>query len=541
MSSPCDTSLSTSLRRNLVPDLVAGFLAFLVALPLSLGIAVASGFPPVAGLLTAIVGGLIATFAGSARLSIKGPAAGLIVIALGAVNELGQGDAALGYRRTLAVVVVAAVLQIVFSFVRAGALGDFFPASVVHGMLAAIGVLIFAKQSHVLLGVAPSAKSPLGLLAELPHSLITANPEIALIGALSLVVLFGLPLLPWRFAKRVPAPLVVVLLAMAFGAYFDLGHEHHYQVRAHDYVVGPQFLVSLPKSLLGAVSLPDFSALFTFTSAKYVVMFALVGTIESLLSAKAVDALDPLQRRSDLDGDLRAVGVGNLVAGFLGGLPMITEIVRSSANIANGARSKLANFFHGAFLLAFVAAAPWLLERIPLAALAAMLVYTGLRLASPHEFVKTWKIGTEQLIIFITTLVVTVGEDLLLGVVAGILIKVLLHWRAGMPLSQIFEPRIEVTRGPDAVVVRVEHAAVFSNYLTILKTLRGLSNAELPVIVDLSSARLVDHTVMDKLAELSKEWKRDGRTLELTGLDAHVPVSAHALAARRKPLAGIAP
>ncbi len=513
-------------------DLLSGFLVFLIALPLGLGIAMASNFPPVSGVLTAVVGGLLATFFGSARLAIKGPAAGLIVIALGAVNELGQGDVRLGYRLALATIVASAVLQIAFSLAKAGALGDFFPSSVVHGMLAAIGVLICSKQIHTLLGVSPAPGGPIDLLLQVPASVSNLNPEVALIGVLSLVILFGWSRLPWPTVRKLPPQMVVVVVSGLLAARFDLGHEHHYQFQGHDFSVGPRLLVSLPGSLLSAVQLPDFSQLFSATSLKYVAMFALVGSLESLLSAKAVDALDPQKRRSDLDADLLAVGVGNLVAGMLGGLPMISEIVRSSANISSGARTRWSNFFHGLFLLVCVAGVPWLLARIPLSALAAMLIYTGLRLASPREFAKTWRVGREQMLIFACTIVVTVATDLLLGVFAGIVVKALLHVGHGMPLRCMFRPEIHTCEQDGVVRVQVGHAAVFSNYLTIKRELRAIG-ADKVVIIDLGSTRIVDHTVMEKLHELERDWARDGRCLRVAGLEAHERVSQHPLAARR--------
>jgi MFS superfamily sulfate permease-like transporter len=520
-------------------DLLAGFLVFLIALPLSLGIAMASSFPPIAGIMTAVVGGVVATFFGSARLTIKGPAAGLIVIALGAVTELGQGDTHHGYRLVLATIVAAAVLQIAFSFVRAGALGDTFPSSVVHGMLAAIGVIICSKQLHTLVGVTPEKAGPLGLLSQVPHSFAVANPEVAVIGIGSLVLLFAWPHTPVPALRKVPAQLVVVVLSVIVGDLFDLSHEHTYRFQDHDFSVGPKFLVELPGQLLSALTWPDFSELGSATSIKYIVMFALVGSIESLLSAKAVDSLDPQKRRSDLDKDLLAVGVGNLIAGMIGGLPMISEIVRSSANITNGARSRFANFFHGMFLLVFVAAVPWLLARIPLSALAAMLIYTGYRLASPAEFAKTWRIGREQMMIFATTMFVTVATDLLVGVAAGVLLKVALHAINGMPLANTFKPHVEVELLGSSVTVRVGQAAVFSNYLTIKRVLHELPAVVEHVTVDLSRANLVDHTVMEKLHELEQEWLQNKRALRVLGLEQHTRFSEHPFAARKRDLSQV--
>lgn len=517
-------------------DLVAGFLVFLIALPLCLGIAMASGFPPVAGILTAVVGGVVSTWMGSARLTIKGPAAGLIVIALGAVTELGGTEGG-GYRRALACIVVAAVLQIGLALARAGKLGDFFPSSVVHGMLAAIGIIIFSKQIHVLLGVSPAAKEPLHLLAEIPHSVAAMNPEIALIGAISLALLFGWPFVAKRFdwAKRVPAPLLVLAGAMPLAYFFDLEHEHTYSfaITHHDYTIGPKFLVNLPGNLLKAVAFPDFSQITSAVSIKYVVMFTLVGSIESLLSAKAVDSLDPEKRRSDLDRDLLATGVGNLVAGAIGGLPMISEIVRSSANIGYGARTRLANFFHGLFLLLFVAFAPGLIHRIPLAALAAMLTFTGIRLASPKEFVHTFRIGKEQLLILSTTTLVTIATDLLVGVAAGIAMKMVIHLVNGTPVGSLFRPEIDEQVVGDRVTLHVKHAAVFSNYLTIKRRIEQHVSAKV-IEVDLSKARLVDHTVMTNLQDLRSLLESQGRSLTVSGLDAHSQLSAHPLSARKK-------
>jgi MFS superfamily sulfate permease-like transporter len=344
----------------------------------------ASNFPPVTGIVTAVVGGLVATFVGSAELTIKGPAAGLIVIALGSVQELGGGDAVLGYHRTLAIVVVAGVLQVLLSRVRAGELGDFFPSAVVHGMLAAIGVIIVSKQAHTALGIAPTSREPLSLLAEIPHSIANMNPEVALIGLLSLVLLFGIPKLPFSWAKKVPAPMVVLLVTVPLGMLFDLRHEHTYDFHSPSLQGRPAVPRAAPRQPRQVARIPRLFVPFHLGLTQ-VHRHVHPGrfSLESLLSAKAVDALDPQHRHSDLSRDLLATGVGNVIAGLLGGLPMISEIVRSSANINNGAKSRYANFFHGLFLLLMVALLPGLLQKIPLAALGAMLIYTGIRLASP--------------------------------------------------------------------------------------------------------------------------------------------------------------
>lgn len=530
--------MSTSSLAGLWPgkftkaDLRAGFLVFLIALPLCLGIAMASSFPPVAGILTAIVGGVMATFIGSAPLTIKGPAAGLIVIAIGAVHELGQGDLTLGYQRALAVGVLAAVVQILLSFVRAATIGIAMSPSVVHGMLAAIGVIIISKQVHTVLGVTPEGTEPLHLLAEIPKSIMHANPEILALGLLALGILFLWPLLKAKWAKAIPSPLVVLAATIPLALIFDLDHQHNYSLLSHSYHVGPEFLVTLPGSLLEAITHPDFSVAFSATSLKYVVMFALVGTIESTLSVIAVDSMDPGKRPSGLNRDLFASGVGNLVSASIGGLPMISEIVRSKANVDAGARSGWANFSHGVFLLAFVALAPGLLHMIPLAALGAMLVYTGARLASPSELIHARKIGNDQLLLFTTTLLVTLATDLLIGVAAGIALKIILHMRRGASLSSLFHTRCEdVTTGSERRLT-LHGVATFTNLLGVRRRIHTLEPAVRKVVLDLSDVEFVDHTFLIRVEGIADEWQ--DAELEVVGVDGHKASSEHPHASRRR-------
>ena len=520
------------MARTWKTDLGSGFLVFLIALPLCLGISMASGFPPVAGILTAIVGGMVTKFLGSARLTIKGPAAGLIVIALGAVTELSNGDPVVGYRRALAVGVVAGVLQIVLALARTGVVGELMPSSVVHGMLAAIGVIIISKQAHTLVGVTPEGKEPLHLLAEIPHSIAHLNPEVFLIGLLSLAVLFGLPLIRKSWARKVPGPMVVLALAVPLGFLFDLRDEHNYSLLGHIYHLGPKFLIRLPGSLLGALAFPDFSQVLSGVSIKYIIMFTLVGSIESLLSVTAVDSLDPERKSSDLNRDLLAVGVGNTLAALIGGLPMISEIVRSKANIDNGAKSAWSNFFHGMFLLLSVALIPGLLQQIPLAALAAMLIYTGSRLASPSEFRHAYHVGPEQLLLFVTTMLVTLTTDLLVGVGVGLVLKVMLHLKNGAPFRSLFRSILHETREGDTLRLEVRDAAIFTNFLGLNNRLKSLDASIRRVVIDFQNAWVVDHTVLNKLDGLAGRWT--DRELVLDGLDGHEAMSDHHLAARRR-------
>lgn len=494
----------------------------------------ASGFPPVAGIFTAIIGGIVVSFFGGSNLTIKGPAAGLIVIALGAVEELGKGDPLAGYKLALAAIVVAGIIQIMFGVLKSGALGDFFPSAAVHGMLAAIGIIIASKQIHTLLGVKPIGKEPLHLLAEIPHSFSMMNPEIAIIGAVSLAILFGMPLIKNKYVKMIPAPLVVILVAIPLGHYFDLAHEHKYLfLPNHEYTIGPKFLVTLPESLFAAITFPDFSQVFSRTSIKYIVMFSLVGSLESLLSSKAIDTLDPYHRKSNLNRDLLGVGVGNTLAGLIGGLPMISEIVRSSANINNGAKTWLSNVFHGVFLLVFVALFPGLIHQIPLSALAAMLIATGFRLAAPKEFYKTFKIGVEQLVIFLITIAVTLASDLLIGIALGIITKLIIHFANGLPPKQAFKPLFSVnTPSENEFVVDVFHSAVFSNYLQLKKSLDSLPRGK-KITIDFSNTALVDHTVMENLHHYQHDYEQNGGEFIINGLEKHHPVSDHPLAARK--------
>jgi MFS superfamily sulfate permease-like transporter len=542
-SKPTDTPHGNlqGLRKYFRPDLLSGFLVFLIALPLCLGIASACGYPPIAGIFTAILGGTMTPLISNSELTIKGPAAGLIVIAIGCVQDFG-GDGIFGgwskadqhaYQVTLGVGVVAAVLQILLGAFRTGILGEFFPTSVVHGMLAAIGVIIIAKQVPVALGIEAKGE-PLELFLSIPNEILHMNPEVALIGGVSLLILFGLPWIKNPVLRLVPAPMVVVLVTVPLGIWLELDHNHSYSFGNHTYEIKEELhLVNVPANMFQATALPDFSGLKELKAWKWVFMFAIIGTLESMLSAKAIDSIDPWKRKTNLNRDNLAVGVGNLFASVVGGLPMISEIVRSKANLDNGARTRFANLYHGMFLLIFVASVPWLIHRIPMAALGAMLVYTGFRLASPREFANVYMIGREQLVIFATTIVAVLATDLLIGIGIGICVKFVIHFMNGLPLKSVFKPCLSVEEGEgDTCYIRVRQAAVFTNWIPLRRCIYNCDPQQ-RVVIDLSETLLVDHTVMEKLHGIETEFRRSSRQLEIVGLDQHVALSSHPFATRK--------
>ncbi|GJL64206.1 MAG: sulfate transporter [Nitrospirales bacterium] len=529
----------SELPKNWKADLVSGFLVFLIALPLCLGIALACGYPAIAGIFTAIVGGTIATFFSNSELTIKGPAAGLIVIAIGCVTEFGftgGKDPAIdfqAYRLALGVGVAAGIFQIFFGMFRAGILGEFFPNSAVHGLLAAIGIIIMAKQFPIALGVSPEG-SPLELISKIPQFVMEMNPLVGLIGLISLTIMFSYLFIKNPKLKIVPAPMMVLLVTVPLAIYFDFNQEQTYTFNGQDYPLSKNFLVAVPESMFSAITFPDFSGLTTTTGWKYVFMFALIGSIESLLSAKAIDGVDPWKRKTNHDQDMLAVGVGNTIAAFIGGLPMISEIVRSKANIDNGARTRFSNAFHGLFLLFFVALLPGLINQIPLAALGAMLVFTGFRLASPQEFLHMYHVGKEQFIIFVSTVIGVLATDLLMGIAIGIFVNLILHLKNGAPATSLFKPQISIERNAKTgVTVRVKDSAIFSTWIGLKKTLEQLAG-ESRVTLDLSETFLVDHTTMGKLHEMEKAFKERKSTLFITGLDQHQPLSNHPEAGRKK-------
>lgn len=523
------------LKRNWKADALSGFLVFLIALPLCLAISLACGYPAIAGVFTAIIGGILSAFISNSEMTIKGPAAGLIVVALGCVTEFGftaGADPAAdmqAYRLALGVGVVAGFTQILFGIFKSGILGEFFPTAAVHGLLASIGVLVIATQFPIMLGL-QSTGTPIERLLAIPGYFLEMNPVIALIGGISLFIMFGFQFIKNPKLRIIPAPMLVLLVAVPLGLYFDIGREQVIGFGGQDHELGPQFLVNVPSDMFSALTFPDFSGVMTAVGIKYIIMFSLIGSVESLLSAKAVDQIDPWRRKTNLDKDLLAVGIGNTLAAFIGGLPMISEIVRSKANIDNGARTRFANMFHGIFLLAFVALVPFLINQIPLAALAAMLVFTGTRLCHYSEFVHMYKVGREQLIVFVSTILGVLATDLLVGIGIGILVKAIIHILNGTPIGSLFKSNIEVVdSNAESASIKVRQSAVFSTWIALKRTISRQEATN--VVVDLSETKFVDHTVMANLQALKTEFEESERELSIVGIDGHKRLSSHPLTA----------
>jgi len=509
------------LKQNLGTDALAGFLVFLLAMPLSLGIAKASQFPMIFGLVTAIVGGVVVSFFMGSRLSIKGPAAGLIVIASGSVVAFGDGEA--GWHLALGAIVVAGIIQVLFGVLKLGRLADFFPSAAIHGMLAAIGVIIMAKQLHLLLGINPSTlkgKEPLELIAMLPQSIMHENAHLAEIGIACLVIMIAMSFVKHQKIKKIPAPLIVLAVSIPLGIVLNLKTDN--EIASYSLVKIGSFFDAFKNGIVNV----DFSGITSHTGVfiQYVILYALIGSLESLLTAKAVDGLDPFKRKTDFDKDLIGVGIGNTLCGILGGLPMISEVARSSANVSYGARTRWANFFHGLFLLLAVLVAVPFIEMIPNVALAAMLVFVGFRLAHPREFIHMFHIGKEQFLIFTTTVVVTLATDLLMGVGSGILLELIINLVNGASLKGLFKTNLKINEVGDDITIHVHDDLVFSNILGFKKRFQKLPQGK-HVVIDVSKAKIVDHTAIITMNGLVEDYKEEGGTVKVSGFENHRQLS----------------
>jgi len=525
------------LVENWKSDLPSGFIVALLALPLSLGIASASDFPnPLYGVLTAIVGGIFVSLFMGARMTIKGPAAGLIVIVAGSIAAFGGGEA--GWRITLAAIIVAAVVQVAFGLLKLGKLSDFFPLSSVHGMLAAIGIIIISKQLHVLMGLSPAFSEgtirngidisgkplvePLDLFAEIPSTLghLATNSVFQsslIVGLICLLIVFGWPKIKNPILSKIPAPIIVLTVAIPLGYALGLTQLNNQLVKIGNFLNFSSSNTDYKTFIIGFQ--PDFYHISDYagTFIKYVALFAIIGSLESILTAKAIDILDPFKRKSNFNKDLIAVGTGNALSAALGGLPMISEVARSSSNVNNGGKTRWSNFFHGISLFVFVALLSGVIELIPKAALAALLIGVGIKLAHPREFIHMFKIGKEQLFVFILTIVFTLVEDILIGIAAGIVAEMVVLLLKGASLMSLFKAQAEVAFIEDKYEVYVSRSAVFTNFMGIKTKLESIPVSS-HVTIFFEKNSLIDHSSMEQIQLFKTNYEREGGIVVLEGL-----------------------
>jgi MFS superfamily sulfate permease-like transporter len=515
------------LKQNWKKDIISGFSIFLIAMPLCIGIAIASGAPPLAGILAGIVGGLIASLISGSFVTINGPAAGLIVIVLGSIETLGHGDRIQGFKYTLAAIVISGIIQIIMGYVGLGVITSVFPSAVIHGMLAAIGVIIISKQIHVTLGVVAQSKTVVGLIKEFPESIMHMNPKIALIGILSIIILSIYPLIKSKITKIIPGPLVLVFIGSALAIYFNLSEEHYYNFLGTQYFISSKYMVSIPDKIIDFSIRPDFSIIYSPIFILEVFSISMVASIESLLTANAIDKLDPYKRRSDMNKELMGKGIGNVILGFIGGIPIIAEVVRSSANINNGAQTRWSNFFHGLFLLLAIIFLQPIIQMIPLAALSGMLVVVGYRLAMP-EIKKIFKSGFDQFLIFFSTITLTLFDDLLVGVAVGVVVNFVLHiintiLPDGITINDFFRPyfsKEEIIENDKLIEVKyhINGLLIFVNYLFLKIELEKVPKG-VNISLNLKGVRLIDNTVNENLLEYEKLFIEQGRIFRFEGLE----------------------
>lgn len=531
-------------NKNKIPDFItylpknifSGFVVSLIALPLGLGLALASEAPPISGVISAIVGGIIVSIFGGSKVTIAGPGNGLVVVLLGAITTLANGDLYQGYLLTLAAIICSGILMIIIGVLRLGILSEFFPSSAIQGMLSAIGIGIIAKQFHVMIAKPTIKGDTISLLGHIPESIMslsTANKDVliaALIGISSLLIMVFYGKIRNKYFQLIPAPMWIVILTIGFSYYYELFSVNPYPIKEN-------LLVQIPKSLFSELPSPDFSLIFTSKFIGVVITITLISSIESLLSIKAVDKLDPLKRRSNANKDLTALGIASVVSGFLGGLNVVTVIARSSVNVNNGGSNKSSNFFHALFLILFILLFQNQLSRIPLTALAAILVFTGYKLAAPKNLQNVAKIGNEQLIIFTTTIIVTITTNLITGILTGILTTMIIHFilnKSVLPLIRyFFKPNVLMFKEEinGTYFISVKNFSVFLNFYKLKKRLDTIPENN-DAIIDFSLCDFVDFTVQESLIGYQESFKRKGGTFEIIGLDIHGASSKHPMAIR---------
>ena len=519
------------LIENWQGDLVAALSVALIALPLSLGIALAAGAPAMAGIFSAIVGGVVTTFYRGGHISVNGPAKGVIgVILLGiALMDDGSGQA---FNYVLAAVVVSGAIQALLGVLKLGRLADIFHSTVIHGILAAIGIIIFAKQIHVAMGTHSDDSSIVQNLVDAFILLPQANLFVLVISLAGLLLLLFHSKTSNKVFGLLPGPIWVIALSIPFVYLFNFFEVQNLSLFGNAYEVGPHLLLDIPDSIMDSIMHPNFSKINTIEFWTTVFSLLIITSIESLAIAKAVDKIDPYKRKTDLNKDLTGIGLSTMVAGFIGGLPIIAVIIRSTVNIHNGAKTKWSNMYQGLLLLVFIVILGPVLRQVPLCAFAILLVYTGFKLASPAVFKQAYSQGPEQLVFFIGTMVLTLYTNLLVGLVGGLLLVLINHMLlANLSITQFFK----MVYFSDHKLKKISEQAFdlkikgVANFLGILRIDKLVSQIPLgaSVNIDLSETRLVGITYMDYLVEFLKSHRAGGGKAFITGLDSHVSYSTY--------------
>ncbi len=521
--------------KTLPKNIFSGFVVSLIALPLGLGLAMASDAPPIAGIVAAVVGGIVVSLLGGSHVTISGPGNGLVGVLLIAITTLGIESA-------YAAIICSGVLMALLGFFRMGKLADFFPSSAIQGMLAAIGLIILGKQFHIMFAHKIKREDTLDYLFEIPFTINDAihyeNKGLifaALAGVISLSIMLFYSKLRNKYLQLIPAPMWIVILSIGFSYYFEI-------ILHQENPISKEYMISgIPsiQTIIEDIQLPNFSKIGGFSFWGSVLAITLIASIESLLSIKAVDKLDPEKRRSNVNRDLKALGFATIGSGFLGGLNVVTVIARSSVNVNNGASNRSSNFFHATFLVLFIVLFSTQLTRIPLPALMAILVYTGYKLASPNVIKKIFSIGKEQLIIFFTTLIVTLKIGLISGILAGVIITFIIHVVLNKTLSlfvrNVLKPNVlmfQESGDQNSFYVSVKHFCSFLNYYKLKDKLDAIPE-DRDIIVDFSLCSFVDHTVMENMHNYQELFKKRGGHFDVIGLDMHDTDSKHPFALRR--------
>jgi len=501
---------------NLKRDIPASIVVFFVALPLCLGIALASGAPLFSGLIAGIVGGVVVGAISRAQLGVSGPAAGLAVIVLGAIQVLGS------YEAFLLAVVLAGIMQVGLGILRAGVLGYFFPSAVINGMLSGIGLIIILKQIPHALGYDSNPEGDLAFneadggttLSALVEMMSSIQPGAVLITIVSLAILVGWErpgLKRHRVLGTVPGAVVAVVVAIALQLL--LSGMPGLALAAEQLVTVP--VAGSPAEFMGLFTLPDFSQLSNPTVWTVAVTLAVVASIETLLSVEAIDKMDPLKRVTPTNRELFAQGIGNSVSGLIGGLPITQVIVRSSVNLQAGARSNGSAVMHGLLLLVCVASVPHLLNLIPLSVLAAVLLVTGYKLSKPALFRAMWSYGPHQFLPFVVTVLGVVFTDLLMGVGMGLAVAIIILLQCNYRNSHFLRMEESVT-GKDRHIITMHLAeeVTFLNKASIKKQLSEIPDGSV-LIIDQSNCVYLNHDVAEIISDFTRTASSRGITVQI--------------------------